>query len=154
MADLTAREIMTADPVTVGPEVGVVEAAKMMADNEIGALPVIEGGRLVGLVTEGDLIMQDVRIEYPTYLQLLDGIIMYPPAQAKFESELRKAVAATVRDVMTKDPVTVQANVTIEDVATIFSERDVSRIPVLDGDDLVGIVSKHDIVKAIAKGLS
>ena len=53
----------------------------------------VEGGRLVGLVTEGDLIMQDVRLEYPTYIHLLDGFIMYPPAHVKFEHELKKAVA-------------------------------------------------------------
>ena len=58
----------------------MTEAAQLMVDNEIGALPVVEGGELVGLVTEGDLIMQDVKLEFPTYIHLLDGFIMYPPA--------------------------------------------------------------------------
>lgn len=154
MAELKARDIMTPDPITVSPDAGVVEAARLMTDNNVGALPVVAEGRLVGLVTEGDLIMQDVRIEYPTYIQLLDGFIMYPPAHARFEHELKKAVAATVEDVMTADPVTVSADALIEDVATLLSERDVSRLPVLDADRLVGIVSKHDIVRAIAGGLS
>lgn len=154
MAELKARDIMTPDPITVAPHAGVVEAARLMTDNNVGALPVVTEGRLVGLVTEGDLIMQDVRIEYPTYIQLLDGFIMYPPAHARFEHELKKAVAATVEDVMTAEPVTVSADAPIEDVATLLSERDVSRLPVLDGDRLVGIVSKHDIVRAIAGGLS
>ncbi len=154
MADTTARDIMTPDPVTVSPAAGVVEAAKLMTDNGIGALPVVSEGVLVGLVTEGDLIMQDVRIEYPTYIQLLDGYIMYPGAQARFEHELRKAVAATVADVMTPNPVTVDADAPIEDVATMLSERDVSRLPVLERGELVGIVSKHDIVRAIAGGLT
>ena len=154
MAELKARDIMTPDPITVAPDAGVVEAARLMTDNNVGALPVIDDGRLVGLVTEGDLIMQDVRIEYPTYIQLLDGFIMYPPAHARFEHELKKAVAATVEDVMTAEPVTVSADAPIEDVATLLSERDVSRLPVLDAGRLVGIVSKHDIVRAIAGGLS
>lgn len=154
MAELKARDIMTPDPITVAPDAGVVEAARLMTDNNVGALPVVTEDRLVGLVTEGDLIMQDVRIEYPTYIQLLDGFIMYPPAHARFEHELKKAVAATVEDVMTAEPVTVSADAPIEDVATLLSERDVSRLPVLDGDRLVGIVSKHDIVRAIAGGLS
>jgi CBS domain-containing protein len=114
----------------------------------------MESGKLVGLVTEGDLIMQDVRLEYPTYIHLLDGFIMYPPAQVKFESELKKAVAATVADVMSGDPVTVQPSASLEDIASLLAERDVSRLPVLDGEELVGIVSKHDIVRAIAQGLS
>jgi len=115
---------------------------------------VLEQGALDGLVSEGDLIMQDVKLEFPTYIHLLDGFIMYPPAHARFEGELKKAVAAKVADVMTTDPVTVQAVTPIEDVATVLAERDISRLPVLEGDVLVGIVSKHDIVRAIAGGLT
>jgi len=74
MADRTVSDIMTVDPVTVVPETGVTEAAQLMVDNRIGALPVLQDGRLVGLVTEGDLIHQDVKLEFPTYIQLLDGI--------------------------------------------------------------------------------
>lgn len=155
MADLTARDIMTPEPVTVGPDTGVTDAARVMAERSVGALPVVdESGALVGIVTEGDLIMQDVRLEFPTYIHLLDGFIMYPPAHARFEHELKKAVAAKVRDVMSPHPVTVSADAPIEDVATLLAEKDVSRLPVMDGEKLVGIVSKHDIVKAIAGGLS
>jgi CBS domain-containing protein len=146
----TARDIMTPNPVTVAPDVQVTEAARMMTEGNFGALPVVEEGRLVGLVTEGDLIMQDVKIEFPTYVHLLDGFIMYPPAITRFEGELKKAVAASVRDVMTGDPITVQADASVEDVATLFVEREVSRAPVLDGETLVGIVSKHDIVRSLA----
>lgn len=154
MADLKARDIMTADPRVIAPDAPVTEAAKVMTEEGVGALPVVEGDRLIGLVTEGDLIMQDVKLEYPTYIDLLGGFIMYPPATAKFEHELRKAVAASVADVMTEDPVTVQVDVSIEDVASLLAERDVSRLPVLEGDRLVGIISKHDIVRAIAQGLT
>jgi len=152
VAGLRARDIMTPDPVTIGPDAPVIDAARIMAERSVGSLPVIEGGDLVGLVSEGDLIMQDVKLEFPTYIHLLDGFIMYPPAHARFEGELRKAVAATVGDVMTADPVTVQADAPIEDIATVLSERGVSRLPVLEGEVLVGIVSKHDIVRAIAEG--
>lgn len=149
MAEQSVRDIMSADPVVVGPEMSVTEAAHLMVDRGIGALPVLEDGVLVGIVTEGDLIMQDVKLEFPTYLHLLDGYILYPPATARFESELRKAVAATVRDVMTPDPLTIQAGASVEDAATLLVERDVSRLPVLDGGVLVGIVSKSDIVRSL-----
>lgn len=149
MADLTARDIMTKDPVSVSRDLTVTEAARLMVDQRIGALPVIEGDGLVGIVTEGDLIMRDVKVEFPTYLHLLDGFIMYPPATARFESELKKAVGATVADVMTPDPVTVQADTAVGDVATLMVDRDVSRIPVLDGTVLVGIISKSDIVRSL-----
>ena len=152
MADKTVRDIMTPDPVTVGSELSVTEAAKIMVERRIGALPVVDGDRLVGLVTEGDLIVKDIKLEYPTYIHLLDGFIMYPPSTARFEHELKKAVAATVGDVMTADPVTIQANATVEDVASLLVDRDVSRIPVLEGAGLVGIVTKSDVLRAIVGG--
>lgn len=149
MADLKVRDIMTTDPLTVTPEMTVTQAARLMVDNRIGALPVLDDGKLIGIVTEGDLIMQDVKLEFPTYLHLLDGFIMYPPATAKFESELRKAVAADVRAVMSDQPITVQADASVEDAATLLVEREVSRLPVLDGETLVGVVSKSDIVRSL-----
>ena len=149
MAEKTARDIMTPDPVTVSPEASVTDAAHLMVDRSVGALPVVEEGKLVGLVTEGDLIHRDVKLRYPTYIQLLDGFIMYPPSTSRFERELKKAVAATVGDVMTAEPVTVQASASIEDVATLLVERDVSRVPVLDDDKLVGIVTKSDVLRSM-----
>jgi len=150
MSDMTAREIMTPDPLTVGPDVSVTEAAHLMAERHIGSLPVIEGGRMVGLVTEGDLIMQDVKVHFPTYLSLLGGYIFAPGADDRFEAALRKAVAATVRDVMTREPITVTPDATVSDLATLLVERDVARVPVVEGDRVVGIVSKSDIVRSLA----
>ena len=152
MTGKTAADIMTADPVTVAPDLPVTEAARIMVDRGIGALPVVDAGRLVGLVTEGDLIISDVKLEFPTYIHLLDGFIMYPPSTARFEHELKKAVAATVGDVMTAEPHTTQADASVEDVATLLVERDVSRLPVLDGDELVGIVTKSDVLRSIVEG--
>lgn len=150
MAQLTARDIMTPDPVTVSPDLPVKEAARTMVDRGIGSLPVTDGEALVGIVTEGDLIMADVKVEFPTYIHLLDGFIFYPPATARFETELKKAVGASVRDVMTAEPLTVSADAAVEDVATLMIDRGVSRLPVLEGERLVGIVSKSDIVRSIA----
>lgn len=149
MPEITVRDVMSPDPVTIGPDSTVTEAARTMVDNRIGALPVLQDDRLIGIVTEGDLIMQDVKLEFPTYLHLLDGFIMYPPATARFESELKKAVAADVRAVMTENPVTVQVTASLEDAATLLVERDVSRLPVLDGNRLVGVISKSDIVRSL-----
>ena len=77
---------------------------------------------------------------------------MYPPSTTKFEHELKKAVAATVGDVMTADPLTVQATASVEDVATLLVDRDVSRLPVLDGAELVGIVTKSDVLRSMVGG--
>lgn len=149
MSDLVAKDIMTTDPVTVAPDTTVTEAARLMSERRIGALPVVDRGRMVGLVTEGDLIMQDVRVHFPTYLSLLGGYVFAPGASDRFESSLRKAVAATVSDVMTREPITVTADALVTDVATLLVERDIARVPVMDGDSVVGIVSKSDIVRSL-----
>jgi CBS domain-containing protein len=151
MALQTAKDIMTPDPVTVTRELPVTEAAHLMSEKRVGALPVLDGaGKLIGLVTEGDLIMQDAKVHFPTYLHLLGGFIFYPGSTERFESDLKKAVGATVADVMTTDPITVSPDATVEDVATLLVEQEVSRLPVMDGGTLVGIISKSDIVRAIA----
>jgi CBS domain-containing protein len=152
MPELTARDVMTTEIVSVAPDMSVKEAARLMVDRGVGALPVVDEGDLIGLVTEGDLIMQDVKVRFPTTIHLLDAFIFYPPSQERMEAEIKKAVAATVRDVMTAQPVTVDVAASVEDVATVMVERDVSRVPVLDQGRLVGIVSKSDIVRSIAQG--
>lgn len=150
MTDLVARDIMTPNPVTISPDTTVTDAAHLMTEKRVGALPVVDGkGALVGLVSEGDLIMQDVRVHFPTYLSLLGGYIFAPGAADRFESALRKAVGATVRDVMTADPITVSPEALVTDVATLIIERDIARVPVVENDVLIGIVSKSDIVRSL-----
>jgi len=152
MAEITARDIMTPDPITVGPEMTVTDAAQLMTERHVGALPVVVDGLMVGLVTESDLIMQDVKVHYPTYLSLLGGYITMPGSTERFEASLRKAVGATVGDVMTPEPITVTPDAPLADVATLLVDRDVTRVPVVEGDAVIGIISKHDIVRCIAQG--
>jgi CBS domain-containing protein len=144
-----ARDIMTTDPVTVTPDLSVTDAARIMVENRVGALPVLDAGKLVGIVTEGDLISQDLQLEYPTYIHLLDGMVMYPPVSAHVKDKLERAAAATVRDVMTDHPFTVSPDATVEDVAELMIERGVGRLLVTAGEQLVGVVSKSDIVRSL-----
>ena len=147
---VTAQDIMTSDPVTVEPDLSVKGAAKIMIDHGVGALPVLDGEKLVGIVTEGDLIAQDIQLEFPTYLHLLDGMVMYPPVSAHLQDHAARAAAATVGDVMTARPLTVALDATVEDVATLMIERDVGRVLVTDQSGrLAGIVSKSDIVRSL-----
>ncbi|RJQ53600.1 MAG: CBS domain-containing protein [Actinobacteria bacterium] len=146
------REIMSRDVKTVTPETGVKDAARIMVENDIGALPVVnQAGQLVGLVTESDLILQDVKVRFPSYLQLLDGFI-YLGSLSRFENTLRRAVAARVADVMSTDVLTIKGDAGVEDAATMMVERDISRLPVVNDEGAIeGIVTKHDIVRAISR---
>lgn len=149
----TAKNIMTKNPITFTPTMSVKEAAKILAEKDIGGAPVLDNnGRLVGIVTESDLIVQDVRLRFPTYIELLDGYLYLPGSLEHFEEEFKKAIGAEVADVMTMEVITVDEGTSIEDIATLMVEEDIGRVPVMSGDRVVGIVTKGDIVRAISRG--
>jgi CBS domain-containing protein len=151
MAQLTAKEIMVTNVLTVGPEAPVKDIAKLFSEKRIGGAPVVDDKKnVIGIVTDGDLIMQDVKIHFPHYISLLDGFIILGSTR-KFEQQLRKAVGAKVEDVMTKDVVTIGPDILIEDVATLMVERNISRLPVVEGGKLIGLVSRGDIVKSLSR---
>ena len=145
------RQVMTTDVLTFHPDDTVEAAAKALSDRRLGGAPVVDDdGVLVGLLEDDDLIVQDSRLHYPTVISLLGGYIELPSSVSRFEADLRKAVGATVADVMDADPVTCAEDDTLETVATVMHEQGVSRLPVVDPDGkVVGIVSRGDIVRAI-----
>ncbi|MDI6816604.1 MAG: CBS domain-containing protein [Actinomycetota bacterium] len=146
------KEIMTTEVITFTPDLPVKEAAKILSEANIDGAPVLdEEGRIIGIVVESDLIMQEVRLHFPTYVQLLDGYIYLPGSMNRFEKEFKKAVGAKVKDVMSTDVVTIDAGATVEDAATMMVEKDINMLPVMAEGELVGVVSKRDLVKAIGR---
>lgn len=146
-----AREIMTREVVTLRPGMSVTDAAKVLSGQEIGGAPVVDSGeKLVGIISESDLIVQDIRLHFPTYIHFLDSYI-YLESLAKFEETLKKAVGATVGDVMTADVFTVTGDSTVEDIATLMIEKDIDRVPVVDDSQVVGIITKGNIVKILGR---
>lgn len=141
---------MSKDPLTLTPDQDVREAATIMAAKGIGGAPVLENGRLVGIVTEDDLIMKDVKIHFPTFIHLLDGFI-YLESIKRFEEQFRKMIGAKVKDVMTVEVSTIRSDAPIAEAATKLVDEDISRLPVVDETErVIGIVTKADLVKAIA----
>jgi CBS domain-containing protein len=147
------RDVMTTEVLTFAPDVGVEEAARRLVEGRIGGAPVVDGdGALVGLVEDDDLIAQEARLHFPTTVSILGALVQWPSEQRELEDDLRKAVGATVGDVMDKDPVTCGPDDTLETAATLMHERHLSRIPVVDGDRrLVGIVARGDVLRAIVE---
>jgi CBS domain-containing protein len=147
---------MTIDPITIGPEAGVLDAASVMAENGIGGLPVVDAdGKLLGVIEDDDVIVEDARLPEPTYIQFLGAYIEVPGTLRHFEKEFKRAVAATVADAMHTDVATVEPDATAEDVATLLHERKLNRVPVVDSDGkLVGIVARGDIVRMISRQTS
>jgi CBS domain-containing protein len=145
------RQVMTSDVLKFRPADSVDAAAKALSERGIGGAPVVdEVGRVVGLLEDDDLIVQDSKLHFPTVISVLGAYIELPSQVSRFEAELRKAVGATVGEVMDSDPPTCRPDDTLETVATVMHERELSRLPVVDDDGiLVGIVARGDLVRAI-----
>lgn len=139
------QEIMTKDVITVGPKASVHEAARLLADHGISGLPVVDDdGRVVGIVSEGDLIIrQKPRPRLPWWRVFFDG------AEA-LAREYQKAAGTTVGEVMTRSVISVTPDLSIDAVAAILDEHRIRRVPVVAEGHLVGVVSRGDLVKALA----
>jgi len=147
-AEPLVRDIMTTPVISVSPEMTVKDLAAMFRDKRIGGVPVVDGGRLVGIVTEGDLMALDADIQMPLYFELFDSII-YLGSQKKFKEQLEKASAATVSQLMTSEVKTVAPDDPARAAATLMSKHRFDRVPVLEGEEVVGIVTRHDIMKLL-----
>src|SRR4051812_30953083 len=131
-------------------DVPIEAAARKMAERSIGGAPVVDAdGLLVGMLRDDDLIVSDARLHMPTVISVLGAYIELPSSQHRFEEELRKAAGATVGDVMTSDARTCREDDSLETVATVLHEDNLSRLPVVDADGrLQGIVARGDLVRA------
>ena len=154
MKEIKVRDAMTPDPIKVLPETPVTDVARVMIDNGIGGVPVVNSeGDLLGIITESDLIVQDTDVKFPSFVHFLDGYVFVPGSIHRFEEKFRKAVAATAEDLMTVDVITVDADDSAEDAATLMSKKKLKRFPVISEGQLVGIITMRDIVKLISKDI-
>jgi CBS domain-containing protein len=145
-------QVMTTDVLAFRPEDTVQAAAEAMSARSIGGAPVVDGdGAVVGMLNDDDLIVSDTRLHVPTVISVLGAYLELPSSASRFDKEVRKAVGATVGDVMTENPRTCGEDDTLEQVATVLHEHHLSRLPVIRDGKLVGIVSRGDIVKAIVQ---
>lgn len=148
---MTAKEIMKSEVITISEDASVQELAALLAKKKISGAPVVDDQkRVVGIVSEGDLVSQDADIHFPHYIELL-GNIIYLESVKKYEERLEKAAASSVRDIMTTEVLTVQKEAELHEIATLMTEHNVNRLPVLDGDVLVGIITRGDVVRAMAR---
>ena len=146
---LKVKDIMTRDLITVSPEMEITHAAKLLLEKRISGVPVVdEGGKMVGILCQSDLITQQKRFPIPSVFTLLDGIISLT-SMKHIEKEAQKISATTVEHAMTPNPFTVTPEMSIEEVATIMVDKKFHTLPVVDKEKLVGIVGKEDILKTL-----
>ncbi|NLI70262.1 MAG: CBS domain-containing protein [Firmicutes bacterium] len=146
------REIMTEEVVTVHVDDSVEKCANLLLQHNISGLPVVDDHhKVVGMVTEGDLIRRAARIQAPGYLDILGGLI-YLGDPKKFVNELKRAMSLKAGDLMTPGVISISPDDDTEVAATAMLKNNISRIPVIDGNKkLVGIVSRRDIMLSLYK---
>ena len=149
---LTVKDIMSANIVSVKPDTEIIEAAKLLLENRFNGLPVVDNnGKVVGIICQSDLVAQQKSLPIPTLFTFLDGFIPLTSLK-KMETEIQKIAAITVADAMTKKPVTVKQDTTIETVAALMADKKFHTLPVLDENGiLVGIVGKEDLLRTLIK---
>ena len=150
MEELTAKDIMTKKVITINKDVSIEKLSELLLENKISGVPVIdEKEKVVGIVTEADIIVQDTELHFPRYFKLLDGII-YLESLNKFRDNLKKHLAIKVEDIMTKKVRTIGVDTPISEIAEIMLDERINRLPVMDdNNNLVGIVTRADIVKSM-----
>jgi CBS domain-containing protein len=142
---MRAHQIMTRSVISITPDATILEAAKTMLRHHVSGLPVVDAvGKLVGIVSEGDFIRrseigtQRQRGRWLTFL-LGDSVADYVREHGR-----------KVSDVMTSEPITVTEDATLEDIVNAMETNDVKRLPVMRGENLVGIVSRANLLQAVA----
>ncbi|MDD1676093.1 MAG: CBS domain-containing protein [Methanomicrobiales archaeon] len=154
---MNVEEIMTPNPIVVAPQTRVREAAGILRRNRIGGLPVVEGDRVVGVITESD-ILSLLTVEEPSedlWLPSPLEIIEVPIREYINWGKTRKALSSIgdmeVRNVMTSPAITISADADIEEAAALMLGEGIARLPVVREGRLVGIVTRADIVRGVGR---
>lgn len=146
---LKAKDIMTREVITISPDTEIAQVAKLLLTKRINGVPVVnDSGKLVGILCQSDLIIQQKNIPIPSLFTLLDGYIPLTSSK-KLDREVDKIMATKAADAMTANPVTVNPDTGIEEIAALMVEKNYHTLPVVDAGKLVGIVGKEDVLKTL-----
>lgn len=144
-------EVMEADPLTFAPSDNVEGAMRLLVERGVSAAPVVdEDGSLLGVLSDADLIVQESQLHFPTVLSFLGASIEL--GHKRFEEDLRRALGGTVAELMTRDPITVNATETVETAATLMHDEDLATLPVLRDGRVVGVITRRDVLRAVLSG--
>lgn len=146
----SVSDVMTRDVLAFKPDDNVLEAMETLVEREFSGAPVVDdSGAVVGVISTGDLIVQESKLHFPTIISILGATIELPSAKRQFEDDLRRTLGSTVGEVMHPEPITIGADETVEAAATLMHDHDVARLPVVDDSGLVGILARVDILRGI-----
>ncbi|MHB1346993.1 MAG: CBS domain-containing protein [Candidatus Humimicrobiaceae bacterium] len=150
MSDLLAKDIMTRKVITINQDASIQELSELLLDHKISGVPVVDNeGKVVGIATEGDIIVKDTNLYFPRYFKLLDSII-YLESLTEFKNSLKKHFAIKVSEIMSTEIVSSKPETTVDEIANLMVENKINRIPVLSEDKKPeGIITRADIVRSM-----
>jgi len=145
---MKAKDVMTRPVISVEPNDTIAHAVRLMLQKRISGLPVIDQfGRLVGMVTEGDFLRRaetSTQRQRPRWLEFLVG-------PGRMADEYVHTHSRKINDVMTPDPVTVEEGTSLEQIVTLMEKRRIKRVPVMHGEQVAGMVSRANLLHALAR---
>ena len=144
---MKASDVMTRDVLTVERATSVANAIRMMLDNNISGLPVLDNGKVVGILTEGDLLRRGetgTERHRPRWLEILMG-------PGRMAGEYVRTHGRKVEEIMTTNVISVAGDTPLDEVVGLMERRRIKRVPVLEGDVLVGVVSRLDLLRALLR---
>lgn len=149
---LKASDIMNKEFTAVSPATTVEALGRMFIEKGLTGAPVLDDqGKLIGMVTEYDLISRSKRLHIPTVVRIFDAFITLEGTKG-LEEEIRKMAASTVGDICSHNAVVIHEDTPLDEISTIMAERNIHLLPVVSGEKVVGLVSRHDIVKGLGGG--
>lgn len=144
---MRAHQIMSQPVATASPDTPILEAANLMLRRHISGLPVLDhAGRLVGIVSEGDFIRRSeigTEKKRGRWLRLLIG-------PGRIADDFVRSHGRKIKDIMTPDPLTISEDASLEDVVALMETKNVKRLPVMRGNTMVGIVTRSNLLQAVA----
>ncbi len=150
-AELTVKDVMRREVPLAAPAATVADLARLMVDHRVPGVPIVDGGELVGIVTEGDLIQREANVDIPAVATLFDAILFADAGEA-FADELRHVVATTARELMSSPVISIRDIATISELATLMMQQRVNPVPVVDASRrIVGLATRTGLVEMIAR---
>lgn len=151
---MKVKDIMTENVIACAPETSVKDVARILVENHFSGMPVVEADKVVGIVTEDDLLKIEKPIHIPGLLGIL-GVAVYldnPLNGDEVEKQIKEVMATKVGDIMNKDFKSVSIDMDVHDLADLIIKNKLSLVPVVNEENvLAGVVTKSDIIKLLAE---
>lgn len=150
---MQVREIMSSPAITVGPEVKIPEIARLMREHQISSVPVVDHtGKLLGLITELDLIERNAPLREPRYLAVLSGLIPVSLDEYRnYKEQVRHVLAINAEQLMNPEVRTIDAMADWEELMKIMVNPAMLSLPVIEAGQVIGIVTRTDLVRVIER---